>query len=68
MICFSALNLSVLNIFHNECMLFYNIKTQNKRCISKDFVARVDLIQDLTRQTPGRCDPYDTAPQHLCGI
>ena len=49
-------------------MLFYNTKTQNKLCTNKDFVARVDLIQDLTRQTPGRYDPYDTAPQHLCGI
>ena len=68
MIYFSALNLSILKFFHSECMLFYNIKPQNKLCTNKDFVARVDLIQDLTRQTPGRYDPYDTAPQHLCGI
>ena len=46
MICFPALNLSILKFFHNECMLLYNIKTQNKHCMSKDFVARVDLIQN----------------------
>lgn len=26
---------------HNECVLFYNIKTQSKRCVSEDFVARL---------------------------